>query len=82
MKNGPTDTALQAAKANLIGSFPSRLDSNAKLLGMLANIAWNDLPLDYLDTWTDKIAAVQAADVRRAFARIQPDALVQVEVAP
>ncbi len=82
VKNGPTDTALQAAKANLIGSFPSRLDSNAKLLGMLANIAWNDLPLDYLDTWTDKIAAVQAADVRRAFARIQPDALVQVEVAP
>ena len=49
---------------------------------MLANIAWNDLPLDYLDTWTDKIAAVQTADVRRAFARIKPDALVQVEVAP
>jgi zinc protease len=82
VKNGPSDAALQAAKDNLIGSFPSRLDSNAKLLGMLANIAWNDLPLDYLDSWTGKIAAVQAADVRRAFARIKPDALVQVEVAP
>lgn len=82
VKNGPSDAALQAAKDNLIGSFPSRLDSNAKLLGMLSNIAWNDLPLDYLETWTNKIAAVQAADVRRAFARIKPDALVQVEVAP
>ena len=82
VKNGPSDAALQAAKDNLIGSFPSRLDSNAKLLGMLANIAWNDLPLDYLDTWTDKIAAVQTADVRRAFARIKPDALVQMEVGP
>ena len=66
----------------MTGSFPSRLDSNAKLLGMLANIAWNDLPLDYLETWTGNIAAVQAADVRRAFARIKPDALVQVEVGP
>ena len=82
VKNGPSDAALQAAKDNLTGSFPSRLDSNAKLLGMLANIAWNDLPLDYLETWTGNIAAVQAADVRRAFARIKPDALVQVEVGP
>jgi zinc protease len=82
VKNGPSDAALQAAKDNLVGSFPSRLDSNAKLLGMLSNIAWNDLPLDYLDTWTNKIAAVQAADVRRAFVRIKPDALVQVEVGP
>ena len=82
VKNGPSDAALQAAKDNLTGSFPSRLDSNAKLLAMLANIAWNDLPLDYLETWTGNIAAVQAADVRRAFARIKPDALVQVEVGP
>ncbi len=82
VQNGPTDAQLQAAKANLIGSFPARMDSNAKLLGMLANIAWNDLPLDYLEHWTDKIAAVQAADVPRAFARIQPEKMVLVEVGP
>lgn len=82
VQNGPTDAQLQAAKDNLIGGFAGRMDSNAKLLAMLANIAWNDLPLDYLETWTGKIAAVQAADVRRAFARIKPDALVQVEVGP
>ncbi|MFI0546599.1 MAG: M16 family metallopeptidase [Brachymonas sp.] len=82
VQHGPVDTALQAAKDNLIGGFSGRLDSNAKLLGMLANIAWNDLPLDYLDTWTAKIAAVQTADVRRAFARMQPKTLVRVEVGP
>lgn len=82
VQQGPSPEQLQVAKANLIGGFPGRMDSNAKLLGMLANIAWNDLPLDYLDTWTDKIAAVTAEDVRRAFARIKPNALVQISVGP
>ena len=49
---GPTPEELQAAKDNLIGGFPLRLDSNAKLLANVANIAWNGLPLDYLETWT------------------------------
>ena len=49
---GPTAAELQAAKDNLIGGFPLLLDSNRKLLGNVANIAWNDLPLDYLETWT------------------------------
>jgi len=40
---------LQAAKANLIGGFALRLDSNRKLLDNVANIAWNGLPLDYLE---------------------------------
>ena len=79
VKNGPSDAALQAAKDNLIGSFPSRLDSNAKLLGMLANIAWNDLPLDYLDHWTHRLQALTVADVRSALQRHwQPDRLVTV----
>jgi hypothetical protein len=47
---GPTEAELQAAKDNLIGGFALRIDSNRKLLGNVANIAWNGLPLDYLDT--------------------------------
>ncbi len=78
---GPTQTELQAAKDNLIGGFPLLIDSNRKLLGNLANIAWNDLPLDYLDTWTAQIAKVRAADVRAAFARkLQPDTMLTVIV--
>lgn len=78
---GPTDAELQAAKDNLIGGFPLLLDSNAKLLSNVANIAWNDLPLDYLQTWTAHMNAITVADVRAAFAAVlQPERMVTVVV--
>jgi zinc protease len=78
---GPTDAELKAAKDNLIGGFPLLLDSNRKLLGNVSNIAWNDLPLDYLDTWTTRMNAVTAADIKAAYARkLQPDRMVTVVV--
>ncbi len=78
---GPTAAELQAAKDNLVGGFPLLIDSNRKLLGNLSNIAWNDLPLDYLDTWTAQIAKVSAADIKAAFARkLQPEKMVTVTV--
>jgi zinc protease len=78
---GPTAAELKAAKDYLIGGFPLLIDSNLKLLGNLSNIAWNDLPLDYLDTWTAQIAKVSAADIRAAFARkLQPEKMVTVTV--
>ncbi|MDR6538413.1 pitrilysin family protein [Variovorax soli] len=78
---GPTEAELKAAKDNLIGGFPLLLDSNRKLLGNVANIAWNDLPLDYLETWTARMNAVTVADVKAAFARkLHPDRMVTVVV--
>jgi zinc protease len=78
---GPTPAELKAAKDNLIGGFPLLIDSNSKLLGNLSNIAWNDLPLDYLDTWTAQIARVSAADIQAAFARkLQPEKMLTVTV--
>ncbi|CAN7270857.1 pitrilysin family protein [Variovorax sp. LjRoot130] len=78
---GPTAVELKAAKDNLIGGFPLLLDSNRKLLGNVSNIAWNDLPLDYLDTWTARMNAVTAADIKAAFARkLQPERMVTVVV--
>ncbi|MDP1955695.1 MAG: pitrilysin family protein [Polaromonas sp.] len=77
--DGPSEAELQAARDNLIGGFPLLIDSNRKLLGNLSNIAWNDLPLDYLDSWTARIAKVSVADVRAAFARkLQPEKMVTV----
>lgn len=77
--DGPTEAELQAAKDNLMGGFALRIDSNRKLLDNVANIAWNHLPLDYLDTWTQAVAHVSVADVRAAFARhLQPDRMVTV----
>ena len=79
--DGPTETELRAAKDNLIGGFALRIDSNKKLLGNVANIAWNDLPLDYLDKWTEKVEALTVADVRAAMARkLQPERMVTVVV--
>jgi zinc protease len=78
---GPTASELKAAKDNVIGGFPLLLDSNRKLIGNVANIAWNDLPLDYLDTWTARMNAVTAADIKAAFQRkLQPERMVTVVV--
>ena len=78
---GPTEAELRAAKDNLIGGFALRIDSNKKLLGNVANIAWNDLPLDYLDQWAKKVEALTVADVRTAMAqKLQPDRMVTVVV--
>ncbi|MET0540592.1 MAG: pitrilysin family protein [Variovorax sp.] len=78
---GPSEAELKAAKDNLIGGFPLLLDSNRKLLGNIANIAWYGLPLDYLDTWTVRMNAVTTADIKAAFARkLQPERMVTVIV--
>jgi zinc protease len=78
---GPTEAEMKAAKDFMIGGFALRIDSNRKLLDNLANIAWYDLPLDYLDTWTRQVEKVTAAEVKAAFARkVQPDRMVTVVV--
>lgn len=76
---GPTQAELQAAKDNLVGGFPLLIDSNRKLLGNVANMAWNNLPLNYLDVWTQQVEKVSLADIKSAFARkLQPDRMVTV----
>ena len=77
--NGPTEAELKAAKDNLTGGFALGLDSNRKLLANLAGIAWNDLPLNYLDTWTQQIDKVTVSDIKAAFAgKLQPSKMVTV----
>lgn len=79
--DGPTDDELQAAKDFMINGFALRIDSNRKLLGNVANIAWNRLPLDYLQTWTARVQQVDRESVRRAMARVlQPERMVRVLV--
>ncbi len=76
---GPTEAELKAAKDNLIGGFALRIDSNRKLLDNVANIAWNQLPLDYLDGWTQQVGAVTVADIRAAFQlKLQPQKMATV----
>ncbi len=78
---GPTEQELRAAKDNLIGGFALRLDSNAKLLDNVANIAWHGLPLDHLQTWTEQVERLTPADIRAAFQRkLQPDRMLTLVV--
>jgi zinc protease len=77
--DGPTEAELQAAKDNLIGGFALRLDSNRKLLGNVANIAWNALPLDYLEHWTQHVQKITVTDIKAAFQRkLQPGKMATV----
>jgi zinc protease len=81
LREGPTQKELQAAKDNLIGGFSLRIDNNRKILDNIAVIGFYNLPLDYLDTWTDKVAKVTLADIKSAFNRkIAIDRLATVVV--
>jgi len=79
--NGPDPKALEEARQNLLGDFPLRLDGNGKILDNLTMMAFYGLPLDYLDTWRDKIKAVTLTDVRAALKRhLHPEAMTLVTV--
>ena len=79
VSDGPTGQELKAAKDNLIGGFALLIDSNRKLLGNISSIAWNGLPLDYLDTWTAQIDKVTVNDIKTAMAtKLQPDKMVTI----
>ena len=77
--NGPTPAEVKAAKDNLVGGFALLIDSNRKLLGNISNIAWNDLPLDYLDTWQATVEKITADDIKAAMAaKLQPNKMATV----
>lgn len=81
LRDGPTEAELKAAKDNLIGGFALRIDNNHKILENIAVIGFHQLPLDYLDTWTDKVAKITVADIRAAFKRkLAIDSMVTVIV--
>jgi len=78
---GPTEKELIAAKLNIIGGFPLRIDSNRKILDYLSIIGFYNLPLTYLDDFTRKVEQVNVAQIREAFARhINPQAMAAVIV--
>lgn len=78
---GPTEKELLAAKQNIVGGFPLRIDSNRKILDYLSIIGFYDLPLSYLDDFTAKVEKVTVVQIRDAFSRhIHPEAMATVIV--
>ena len=64
-----TDDELKLAKDYLIGSFPLRLDTTAKMADFIVAIEEQGLGLDYADRYKANVARVTAADVQRVAAR-------------
>ncbi|MBH5328184.1 insulinase family protein [Eikenella sp. S3360] len=67
--HGPTEAEMAQAKANLVGSFPLRFDTNAELAGYLKIIGLYDLPSDYLSQYPAAISRLSAQDVKAAWQR-------------
>jgi len=81
LEQGPTDAELIAAKKNLTGGFPLRIDSNRKIAEYLTVIGFYNLPLNYLEEFIPRVEAVTAGEIRDAFRRrIHPPHLVTVIV--
>lgn len=78
IENGPSDSELVAAKKNITGGFVLRFDNNRKLLNYVAMIAFYQLPLDYLETFQNKVAQVSKEDIKAAFKRRVPENLLQI----
>lgn len=78
---GPDPQALEEARRNLLGGFPLRIDNNAKILENVAMMATYGLPLDYLDTWRDKLRAVTLDQVKDALhRRLKPESMSVITV--
>ena len=78
---GPTEEELQLAKNSIIGSFPLRIDNNRDILGYLSLIGYYKLPLDYLDTFIERISNISQKDVRTAYQqRLQSHDMVKIIV--
>ncbi|HEU4369031.1 MAG TPA: pitrilysin family protein [Methylomirabilota bacterium] len=72
---------LRLARDYLVGSFPLRLDTTAKVADFIVAIEEQGLGLDYGDRYRAGISKVTAADVQQAAARFfRPDTFSRVVV--
>jgi zinc protease len=76
-----TDQELNEAKAFIMGSFPLRIDTSAKLANVLAQVEFYNLGLDYFTQYPKAIEKVTKDDVQRVakqYLDVQHYALVVV----
>jgi len=69
VQNGITEEQLTFAKNSLINQFPQWFATNQAIARNLNELGIYHLPLDYFDTYVDKIKAVTIKQVREAFKR-------------
>jgi zinc protease len=73
------EAELQAALANLVGAFPSSVQTVQGLAQRMQTVLLYGLPSDYYNSYRERITALTPQDISRvAAARLQPDALTIV----
>ncbi|MEX0958060.1 MAG: pitrilysin family protein [Burkholderiales bacterium] len=83
VEEGPTPEEIEAAKQNIVAGFVLRVDSNGKVHEYLAMIGFYGLPLDYIDLFPERIAALTSEQVTDALRRrLDPSKMVTVVVGP
>jgi zinc protease len=83
VEKGPTQAELDAAKDNVLGGFALKVDSNKEQVEYWAMIGFYDLPLTYLQDFSNQIRRVSVTDIRKAFARrIDSNQLLEIRLGP
>ncbi len=78
-----TPEELADVQTFLIGSLPIRLETNEGLASAIADMAWYDLGLDYLQKTEERVRAVTVEDVQRvARAYMDPETYVLAVAGP
>jgi zinc protease len=81
IKQGPTEEELNFAKKYLTQGFILHLASNSAIIAELVNIGFYKLPLDFLDTYKDKILAVRHDQIQQLFQQVaNPNHLITITV--
>jgi zinc protease len=83
LESGPTEREMADAVSNLTGSLPLGLETAGSVAGVLADIGFHELGLDYLQRYRAIIRAQTHGDVVATMRRhINPDALQLIVVGP
>ena len=79
--DGPSAEELTHSRNNVVRGFPLRIADNASMINYLAMIGYYRMPLDYLETWTQRIEAISHDQIVAAFQEtLNPEHLITVIV--
>ncbi len=69
---GIDSTTLVSAKAYMVGQFPPRLETEDRIAGAFADLAFYGLGREELEHYTDRVAAARPEEVKRVIERVYP----------
>ncbi len=69
-ENGVSEAELEAAIRYMTGAYPLRFDGNERIAGILAGMQADGMPVDYIVTRNDQVAAVTVEDIQRVAERL------------